>query len=262
MNRRPDVDRFFRKYDLRIGLLMILFVTGRKWFHMQYTPYQLLSLGLLCVFMVGFLLFPMISRKIGKWVWIYLVCQILLIEVLGFLPPEEDTWGLLYIPLWAEIKMVYPARRSYLSMGALGLLMISTLMLTFDWYIGLGYGVFMVAVGFILLTPDLVYAQSLAAHAESQRLLRESKKANNDLKKAARQAAELTAIQERIRLANELHDSVSQLMFSIKLLAQSTRLMMDKHPEAVLPQLDQLQELSSRALNQMRGLITQWRNNA
>jgi signal transduction histidine kinase len=262
MNRHPDLDRFFMKYDLRISLLMILFVAGRKWFHMQNTPYQPLSLGLICVFAAGFLLFPMISRKIGKWIWIYLLCQILMIEVLGFLPPEEDTWGLLYIPLWAEMKLVYPARQSYFSMGALGLLMIATLMLTFDWYIGLGYGVFMTAVGFILLTPDLVYAQSLAAHAESQRLLRESKKANSELKKAARQAAELTAIQERIRLANELHDSVSQLMFSIKLLAQSTRLLMDKNPDAVLPQLEQLQELSSRALNQMRGLITQWRDNA
>jgi len=229
---------------------------------MEYTPYQLLSLGLLLFFAVGFLLFPLISRKSGKWVWLYLFCQILLIEVLGFLPPEEDTWSLLYIPLWAEIKMVYPAKQSYLMMGALGILMIATLMLTFDWYIGLGYGVFMTAVGFILLTPDLVYTQSVSAQAESQHLLLESKKANAQLRKAARQAAELSAIQERIRLANDLHDSVSQLMFSIELLAQSTRLLMDKDPDAVLPQLEQLQELSSRALHQMRGLITQWRDNA
>ena len=157
--------------------------------------------------------------KLARGCGSYLLCQVLLIEVLGFLPPEEDTWSLLYIPLWAEIKMVYPARKAYLSMGALGILMIATLMLTFDWYIGIGYGVFMAAVGFFQLTPDLVYAQSEAAHAMSLRLLSESKKANNQLKKAARQAAELSAIQERIRLANDLHDSVSQLMFSIKLLA-------------------------------------------
>ena len=261
MTLRPDLDRFFRKYDLRISLLMIVFVAGRRWFHMQFTSNQLLSFGLLCIFALGFLLFPMVSRKVGKWVWLYLLCQILLIEVLGFLPPEEDTWSILYIPVWAEIKLVYPARKSYLTMGALGVLMIATLMLTFDWYIGLGYGVFMVAVGFILLTPDLVYAQSVSAQVESQQLLLESKKANAQLKRAARQAAELSAIQERIRLANDLHDSVSQLMFSIKLLAQSTRLLMDKDPDAVLPQMEQLQELSSRALHQMRGLISQWRDN-
>jgi signal transduction histidine kinase len=262
MNRQPDLDHFFRKYDLRISLLMILFVAGRKWFHLQYTPYQLPALGLISLIAISFLFFPMISRHIGRRVWIYLVCQILVIEVLGFLPPEEDTWCLLYIPLWAELKLVYPARKSYYIMGLLGFFMIATLMLTFDWYIGLGYGVFMAGVGFILLTPDLAYAQSMAANAESQRLLGESKKANRQLKKAARQAADLSAIQERIRLANDLHDSVSQLMFSIKLLAQSTRLLMDKDPAAVLPQLEQLQELSSRALHQMRGLITQWRDNA
>lgn len=261
MNSQPDLDRFFRKYDLRISLLMILFVAGRKWFHMQYTPYQLPALGLIILIAISFLIFPMANRLIGKQVWIYLVCQILVIEILGFLPPEEDTWSLLYIPLWAELKLAYPARKSYSIMAGLGFLMIATLMLTYDWYIGLGFGVFMAAVGFVLLTPDLVYAQSLAANAETQRLLGVSKKANRQIKKAARQAAELSAIQERIRLANDLHDSVSQLMFSIKLLAQSTRLIMDKDPTAVLPQLEQLQELSSRALHQMRGLITQWRDN-
>jgi signal transduction histidine kinase len=260
MNRQLEPDSFFRKYDLRISLLMILFVAGRKWLHMQYMPYQLLAVGLISLVAVSFLLFLMTSHSIRKWVWIYLVCQVLVIEVLGFLPPEEDTWSLLYIPIWVELKMVYPARKCYAIMGVLGFLMIATLMLTFDWYIGLGYGVFMSAVGFVLLTPDLAYAQSLAANAESQRLLRESRKANRQMKIAARQAAELSAIQERIRLANDLHDSVSQLMFSIKLLAQSTRLLMDRDPASVLLQLDQLQELSRRALQQMRGLITQWRN--
>lgn len=261
MNRSPDLEHFFKRYDLQVSLLMFLFVAGRKWVHMMYMHYQLPAMGLMGCFLITFLLFPAFAGKYKKWVWLYLAAQICVIEVLGILPPVDDTWSLLFIPIWAECKMVLSARTTYLLMGGLGALMIVTLMSTFDWLIGFGYGVFMVAVGFILMTPGLIYAQYETAHAESQRLLSEIKKANASLKKAARQAAELTAIQERIRLANELHDSVSQLMFSIKLLAQSTRLMMDRQPEAVLPQLVQLQELSSRALNQMRGLITQWRDN-
>jgi signal transduction histidine kinase len=217
---------------------------------------------LLCCFALGFLLFPGIADKLKRWIWLYLFFQVVLIEVLGILPPKEDTWSLLYIPLWVEIKMIFPARQTYLIMSGLGLLMITTLMITFGWLLGLGYGVYMFAVGMILMSPALVYAQSEAAHAESTRLLNEIKKANTKIKKASRQAAELSMIQERIRLANDLHDSVSQIMFSIKLLAQSTRLLMDKDPDAVLPQLEQLQELSSRALHQMRSLITQWRDNA
>lgn len=262
MNRRSELDRFFKKYDLNICLLTAFFVSVRKWVHMQDMPYQLLAFVLLIVFTTSFLLFPVCYRKIGKWAWIYLLCQIALIETLGFLPPVEDTWSLLYLPLWVETKMVYSPQRSYWLAGTFGIFMVTTLMITFGWLIGLGYGLYMAGVGFILLSPDLVYAQYEAANTESQRLLVELKKTNTALKKAAKQAEELTEIQERIRLANELHDSVSQLMFSIKLLAQSTRLLMDKHPDAVLPQLDQLQELSSRALQQMRGLISQWRGNS
>jgi signal transduction histidine kinase len=259
MNRSPDLEHFFKRYDLQISLLMILFVAGRKWIQMMYFHFQLPAMGLLGCILLTFLLFPVFAGKYRKRVWLYLAAQICVIEVLGVLPPVDDTWSLLFIPIWAECKMVFSPRKTYLVMGAMGALMIVTLMSTFDWLIGFGYGVFMVTVGFILMTPGLVYAQYEAAHSESRRLLAEIKKANASLKKAARQAEELTAIQERIKLANELHDSVSQLMFSIKLLAQSTRIMMDKHPEAVLPQLVQLQELSSRALNQMRSLITQWR---
>jgi signal transduction histidine kinase len=262
MNRQPELELFFKKYDLRVSLLMILFVAARKWGQLQDMPNQLPALALIGVFLISFLFFPVFARKAGKWIWVYLVLQILLIEVLGFLPPEEDTWCLLYLPVWAEIKMVFPARQTYLWMGVVGILMLATLMITFDLWIGLGYGVYMGAIGFILMTPGLVYAQYESAHAESLRLLDDLKKANNKLKKTARQAAELMVIQERIRLANDLHDSVSQLMFSIKLLAQSTRLLLEKDPEAVLPQLEQLQELSSRALHQMRSLITQWRENA
>lgn len=137
--------------------------------------------------------------------------------------------------------------------------MIATLMTTFDWLIGMGYGVFMVATGFLLLSPGIVYEQSETARLESQRLLLELKKAHRQLAKASRQAEELIEIRERARMANELHDSVSQLMFSIKLLAQSTRLMIEKDPAAVPHQLEQLQELTNRALLQMRSLITQWR---
>jgi signal transduction histidine kinase len=64
---------------------------------------------------------------------------------------------------------------------------------------------------------------------------------------------------ERNRLARELHDSVSQTMFSITLNVRSTQILLEREPSRVRPQLEQLQELSSRALSQMRALISQWR---
>jgi signal transduction histidine kinase len=90
-------------------------------------------------------------------------------------------------------------------------------------------------------------------------LLNELQETHRQLEAQAGQVEELAAMQERNRLARELHDSVSQTMFSIVLNIRSTQIRLEREPAGVRPQLEQLQELSSRALSQMRALISQWR---
>lgn len=259
----PSVfDRTISKYNWQLGLVIFILVFIRRWLNFQLSHYQIDNTVLLIVLFISFLLVSWLGNRWGRWIWIYFFFQVILIETLGFLPPEEDTWGLLFFPLWIELRYLLSPRKAYILGIALGMLMIATLMITFDWLIGLGYGVFMVATVFLLLSPDVVYEQSEAARCESLRLLMELKNAHQNLTKASRQAEELINIRERDRMANELHDSVSQLMFSIKLLAQSTRLMIEKDPAAIPHQLEQLQELTNKALLQMRSLIRQWRGNA
>jgi signal transduction histidine kinase len=256
-------DKDIRRYDWQLSLIVVILVFIRRWFHYQGSLYLVPSVVIQIVFFILCLIcLWLVKNNRKQFIWICIAFQILMIEILAFLSPVEDTWGLLYFPVWAELRLVYSSRKAYPIIIALGILMTASLMLTFDWLIGLGYGVFMAAAGFLLLSPDIVYDQSEAARRESQRLLLELKKAHRKLSKASRQAEELIEIRERDRMANELHDSVSQLMFSIKLLAQSSRLMLEKDPSAVPHQLEQLQELTSRALLQMRNLITQWRGDA
>jgi signal transduction histidine kinase len=69
----------------------------------------------------------------------------------------------------------------------------------------------------------------------------------------------LAATKERNHLARELHDSVTQTIFSITLTAKSARMLLDKDPGQVVPQLDHLQELAQGALAEMRGLIFELR---
>ncbi|MGA9397354.1 MAG: histidine kinase dimerization/phosphoacceptor domain-containing protein [Anaerolineaceae bacterium] len=259
MTKTSLFDGPIRRYDWQLSLIVFILVFIRRWFNHLGSHYFLHSVVILILLFISCLAFSWVVNKWKRWIWIYIVFQVILIETLGLLPPPEDTWGLLLFPLWSELKLLCSTRNAYLIGISLGMLMIATLMTTFDWLIGMGYGVFMVATGFLLLSPGIVYEQSETARLESQRLLLELKKAHRQLAKASRQAEELIEIRERARMANELHDSVSQLMFSIKLLAQSTRLMIEKDPAAVPHQLEQLQELTNRALLQMRSLITQWR---
>lgn len=64
-------------------------------------------------------------------------------------------------------------------------------------------------------------------------------------------------IKERNRLAQDLHDSVNQLLFSIMLTARGTKEMTDQ--VEVKEMLTYMQELSQEALNEMKGLIWQLR---
>ena len=66
-------------------------------------------------------------------------------------------------------------------------------------------------------------------------------------------------MQERNRLARELHDTVSQLIFSISLTARSAQLLLKRDPARVPEQLNRLQEMTTDALSQLRSLITQLR---
>ena len=73
------------------------------------------------------------------------------------------------------------------------------------------------------------------------------------------QARLLSALAERQRLARDLHDSVSQVLFSISVSTEAARLLLTKEPGQVPERLDRLQELTGQALSQMRALISQWR---
>ncbi len=74
-----------------------------------------------------------------------------------------------------------------------------------------------------------------------------------------RQAADLGSAQERARLAQELHDSVTQALFSMTLTTRSVELLMDRDPAAARQMLGELRELEREALAEMRALIFELR---
>jgi signal transduction histidine kinase len=92
-------------------------------------------------------------------------------------------------------------------------------------------------------------ADQLSASLRSLRLLAER---NAQL---AEQAAELAAVEERNRLARDLHDSVSQELFSLTMLAAAARRSIDSRPELATARLFEIEETARRALEETRSLI-------
>jgi signal transduction histidine kinase len=78
------------------------------------------------------------------------------------------------------------------------------------------------------------------------------------------QSRRLAALEERSNLARELHDSVTQLLFSITLNAETARMLftrdeMLEEEKTVGMILSRLQELSHQAMNEMHALVHQLR---
>lgn len=72
-------------------------------------------------------------------------------------------------------------------------------------------------------------------------------------------AQEAAVLEERSRLARDLHDSISQQLFSMTLTAQAARAHLERNPNRAGSQLERLQETAAAALSEMRALIFQLR---
>jgi two-component system nitrate/nitrite sensor histidine kinase NarX len=73
------------------------------------------------------------------------------------------------------------------------------------------------------------------------------------------QAQAVAVSEERSRLARELHDSVTQILFSVNLIALSLGRLWKRNPEMAARSTDELQRLTRGALAEMRTLLRELR---
>jgi PAS domain S-box-containing protein len=73
------------------------------------------------------------------------------------------------------------------------------------------------------------------------------------------QAQELAALEERQKLARELHDSVSQVLYGIALGARTARTLLDREPRRAVEPIEYCLSLAEAGLAEMRSLIFELR---
>lgn len=70
---------------------------------------------------------------------------------------------------------------------------------------------------------------------------------------------ELTIAEERSRLAHELHDAVSQKLFSLRLTAQAAARLVDRDPSRAKDELQQVTALAAEASDELRAAVVELR---
>ena len=107
----------------------------------------------------------------------------------------------------------------------------------------------------VAMTGTIVEGRFAGAHG-AVRDISERERLEGDLRT---QAAEIAASQERSHLARELHDSVTQALFSMGLTLRTLELMLESDPDKASTKVAELRELQQDALAEMRTLIFELR---
>jgi signal transduction histidine kinase len=195
------------------------------------------------------------------WIpFVYLFVQSGLVIGLLLNRPVQDFYALLFMPLCLQAVLFLESRGGFLWITALTLAMAGPLAAAQEgWPFGLvmvlNYG------GLCFLFGGYAHqiGQAAAARGRNLHLLEELQVAYRQLQGYAVQVEELAAEQERSRLARELHDSVTQTVFSMNLTVQSARLLMKRDPGRVAGQLQRLEELAASAMGEIQTLVSELR---
>lgn len=189
----------------------------------------------------------------------YMLVQSAITLGLLSLDPENDFVAVLWALLCYQAALIFTGRTRWMWVGVLVALIGASLMFYLGPLRGLYLALPTMAASIVISAHVVVNGEIQAARATSQATLDELQATHRQLQSYAGQVEELAAMEERNRLARELHDSVSQTMFSIVLNTRSTQILLERDPDRVRAQLEQLQRLTQNALAEMRGLIAQLR---
>lgn len=223
-------------------------------------PWQLpRAEALLAAFLLLTLAQPWLARRGEAPLHISLAGQSALLGALLALPPHPDAVIGLFTVTSLQAAFGLAGRRLAAWVGLLVLLVAGLAAAVYGPREGLALAA-IPAVGCVALAGFVSANREMeAARAESEALLAALQAAHRQLEVRAAQAEELAQLAERHRLERELHDSVSQTIFSLTLHARAARVYLEHRPERLAAQLERLAGLAQDALAEIRGLIAELR---
>lgn len=222
----------------------------------EYPDKRTQTIPILVVFLILLVCQPLLpsNRKILST--LYLTVQLLLMVALYLIVPAVDYWAILLIPSIIYAMHVFSQEVGFLWVAIFTTVVSIIIVDRHGFGVALVYFaayVFFASYAFLLEKTD-------KAQSESQKLLSELEKSNQKLEALASNVEELATIKERNRLARELHDSVTQSMYSLTLLAAGWRRLAAKGElVSVEDSFAEIEEVSQQALKEMRLLIYELR---
>ena len=220
------------------------------------SPELIPVMGVLLFWLVLFASEPAISNKWTRYFPLYLFLQTGSIFTLLGIPDSTDFFAALFVIPSMQVMQRLGSR---IWVVWIGLCALVTTVLLLESYGNQTYALVLIytagSVFYGLYTKATRQAQ--ITRLENLALARELQETNQKLEVYSAQMEQLVVARERNRLARDLHDAVTQTVFSMTLATQSASLLLERNPEKVGAQLDRLGQLSRNALSEMQLLISE-----
>jgi signal transduction histidine kinase len=226
----------------------------------QGKPFQTPVTIPLTIFVVLFVIEPLLSRQSHRWTHIYLGVQMIVVSYLMLIPPYADYFAVLFVAIIMQAIFVLPEKIGIRWVIAITLIMTGLILYGHGFAAGIGFIINYILSNLIISGLLIFSDRAETARNESQRLLVELQVAHEKLQVYTAQAEELAVLKERNRLARDLHDSVTQALYSQTLYAEAaSRLLVAGELQTATEHIAELKHTAQQAFQEMRLLIYELR---
>ena len=207
----------------------------------------------------GLLLFSerLLTRRISTYPRFYILAQSALVIAMLYGGPMLDFIAMLFYPLSFQAVQFFPLRVGFACIGGYILAMAGMLLLGMEADPGISMVLSSGAVCILMGSFARLMQRTEVQRQENQRLFTGLQEAYRRLKDSAAQAEALAAAEERHRLVRELHNSLTQTLFSMNLAVQAAQLSFQEAPITADEHLTRLQALSRSAAAEVQALTGQ-----
>ncbi len=244
--------RYFATYLVYIAVI----VRAIGW-NQETAPIPVPIWILLAIF--GLFLFTerVITRRFPWYPRPYIVVQSALAISMLYGAPTLDFLTMLFLPLSYQVVQFFDNWVGFAWVGGFCLAMAGMIFSGLE--LEAGITMLITGGGAIVLMGSFAHlsARTERRRKENQQLFANLQEAYRQLKDSSVQAEALAAAEERHLLVRELHDSLTQTLFSMNLAVQAAQLVPKDSPETVIEQLMRLQLLAREAASEVQTLTGQ-----
>jgi signal transduction histidine kinase len=222
---------------------------------------------LLAAFFLLLVIEPWLSRRSPRYAHLYFVVQSVIVGIISLLTPDVDYFATLLLSLGIQATLIFPLGIGLRWLAVLTIIMAILMLYGHPFNQALPLVIMMLVVNvfigfYVTVTREAesARAEAEAARESSQKLYDELQDAHEQLRAYAAQAEDLAIASERNRLARDLHDSVTQSLYSLTLFTQAARERAAAGDlERVQRSLARIADIAGRGLKEMRLLVYELR---